>query len=116
MPPMWVRECSPRRGSNAEGHGSHETGCDVDMHLPLMPPDEGRWDMLGTKGYADPRFDRAAAKSRLEAIHEKMDSRCCFFNDPAFIRGRLCTPEDATYDHHDHVRIKPPLRIGGSVG
>ncbi|MEZ5574162.1 MAG: hypothetical protein R3F44_00390 [Candidatus Competibacteraceae bacterium] len=42
--PMWVRECSPTKGGDAVGHASHETGIDMDMRLPLLPPDTDKRD------------------------------------------------------------------------
>lgn len=111
-PPLWVRECSPEHGGDAKGHGSHETGLDVDIRLPLLPPDEHKFDMLA-KGFRDPRFDRDASELQLEAIKATMKPRFCFFNDPDFIRKRLCSKENATHDNHYHVRIEPPARQEG---
>lgn len=116
-PPMWVRECSPRKGGKASGHGSHQTGLDVDMRLPLLPPDERKWDDLGTKGYTKPKFDRPAGQAQLEAIKSAMNPRLVLFNDPAFIRLRLCQDDSGlkTHDQHFHIRIKPPARKEGIV-
>lgn len=116
-PPMWVRECSPRKGGRAVGHGSHQTGLDVDMRLPLLPPDERKWDDLGRKGYNDPRFDRPAGQTQLEAIKAGMSPKLVLFNDPAFIRLRLCQDDKElkTHDQHFHIRIKPPVRKEGVI-
>jgi hypothetical protein len=113
MPPMWVRECSPRKGGNAAGHGSHETGLDVDMRLPLLPPDQAKWTDLGANGFNNKKFNRLAAELQLKAIKAPMNPQLVLFNDPEFIRKRLCT-KHANHDQHFHIRIKPPVRKEGA--
>jgi hypothetical protein len=113
-PPMWVRECSPRKGGNAAGHGSHETGLDVDMRLPLLPPDHTKWTDLGANGFNNKKFSRLAAELQLKAIKAAMNPHLVLFNDPDFIRKRLCT-RHANHDQHYHIRIKPPVRKDGVV-
>jgi murein endopeptidase len=109
---MWVRDCSPKKGGPAHGHGSHQTGLDVDMRLPLLPPDETKLDDLGDNGFKSPKFDRTSSQAQLEAIKVAMDPRFVFFNDPAFIRLRLCT-QQANHGNHYHIRIKAPPRKEG---
>lgn len=112
-PPMWVRECSPVRGGDAAGHASHETGLDVDMRLPLLPPNTHLWTDLGSRGYADPRFHRSAARYQLLAINSSMNPQLVYFNDPEFIRDRLCR-NYRNHDQHYHIRIRPPARVEGT--
>lgn len=112
-PPMWVRECSPRKGGNAVGHGSHETGLDVDMRLPLLPPDQAKWTDLGANGFNNKKFNRLAAEMQLKAIKAAMNPQIVLFNDPEFIRKRLCT-KHPNHDQHFHIRIKPPVRKEGA--
>ena len=115
-PPIWVMDCSPSRGGNARGHGSHETGIDVDMRLPLRAPHENKWDDLGRKGYDDPRFDRAAAEAQLKAIKKFMEPQLVLFNDPEFRRKGLCSRDKkGSHDQHFHIRIKVPTRIEGQI-
>lgn len=112
FPPLWIRECSPEKGGDAKGHKSHETGLDVDMRLPLLPPDTQNWTFLGSKGYEDKRYYRDAAEAQLRAIKAKMDAPVRLFNDPAMIKKGLCTHWN-NHQHHYHIRIKPPTRIDG---
>lgn len=111
-PPMWVRECSPRKGGDAKGHGTHETGLDVDMRLPLLPPDHLKWTDLGSNGFKSKKFNRLAAQFQLAAINAAMNPQLVLFNDPEFIRLRLCT-KHVNHDQHFHIRIKPPARKEG---
>jgi len=112
-PPLWIRECSPKHGGHAGGHGSHQTGLDVDMRLPLLPPDHLKWTDLGTNGFKDRRLNRAAVKLQLQAIKVGMKPRLVFFNDPEFIRLGLST-KFPNHDQHYHVRISPPGRKDGA--
>jgi len=112
-PPLWVRECSPKHGGHADGHASHQTGLDVDMRLPLLPPDNTKWTDLGTNGFKDKRFNRTAAQLQLQAIKVGMKPRLALFNDPDFIRMRLCT-KFPNHDQHYHIRISPPERKDGA--
>jgi hypothetical protein len=112
-PPMWVRECSPKKGGHAKGHGSHQTGLDVDMRLPLLSPDHLKWTDLGNNGFKDKRFNRIAAELQLTAIKAAMKPKLVLFNDPEFIRKRLCT-KHVNHDQHYHIRISPPERKDGA--
>jgi hypothetical protein len=108
-PSIWIRECSPIQGGRANGHASHQTGLDVDMRLPILPPDEGRWAFLGQAGYLDNRYDRNAARNQLIAVRGYMNPALVFFNDPILIRERLCRTWP-NHQHHFHIRIKPPAQ------
>ena len=110
-PPMWIRDCSPENGGDATGHKSHETGIDMDMRLPLLPPDTNKYDQLKGHDY-DRRFHREAALLQVRAIKEVMNTKYIFFNDPEFIKKRLSTRQK-NHSEHYHIRIKPPGRIGG---
>lgn len=110
-PPLWVRECSPKIGGNATGHKSHETGLDVDIRLPLLPPKTNDWFQLKGHNYTK-YFHYDAALVQCEMIKKHMQSKYIFFNDPRFIKKRLTTHE-ANHSEHYHVRIKPPVRIDG---
>ncbi len=111
-PPLWVRECSPEKGGDAYGHKSHETGIDVDIRLPLLPPHTDEWFQLKGHNYTK-FFHYEAAIKQCEAIKKWMDSRYIFFNDPRFI-PQLTSQQD-NHSEHYHVRIKPPMRIDGTI-
>ncbi len=111
-PPMWIRDTSPPKGGDATGHKSHETGLDVDMRLPLLPPKTDKWDQLRGKTF-NKFFHREAALLQVEAIKALMDTKFIFFNDEEFIKKKLSTKEKNHGDHY-HIRIKPPARIEGT--
>lgn len=110
-PPMWIRDMSRERGGPTSGHKSHQTGLDVDMRLPLLPPKSNAWDKLGPGTYTK-FFHFDAAVAQLEAIKAQMDTKFVFFNDPRCIKKRLCT-QQPNHGNHYHIRIKPPMRIDG---
>lgn len=110
-PPLWIRDCSPDKGGNAIGHKSHETGLDVDMRLPLLPPYTDKWDRLEGKEYSV-KFHYDAALAQLKAIRSMMEPKLVLFNDPRCIKQGLCTHE-ANHGNHYHIRIKPPTRVEG---
>ncbi|MEZ5345610.1 MAG: penicillin-insensitive murein endopeptidase [Pyrinomonadaceae bacterium] len=109
-PPMWIRDLSPMKGGNASGHKSHQTGLDVDMRLPLLPPKTNVWDKLNAHTYTK-YFHFDAAMAQVESIKSTMDTKFIFFNDPRF-KG-LATKEP-NHGNHYHIRIKPPARIEGT--
>lgn len=111
-PPLWIRECSPAKGGDASGHKSHETGLDVDIRLPLLPPKTNDWDMLGPSTYTD-WFHFDAAVAQLKAVKWCMAPKYVFFNDPRCISQKLCTSEP-NHGNHYHIRIAPPVRIEGT--
>ncbi len=111
-PPLWIRDMSPAMGGDAKGHKSHETGLDVDMRLPLLPPKSDVWDQLNNHTYTK-YFYFDAAIAQVESIKMMMDTKYIFFNDPRFIKKGLTTNQ-ANHSEHYHVRIKPPARIDGS--
>ena len=108
---MWVRDCSREKGGKTTGHKSHQTGLDMDMRLPLNPPDTNKFDQLKGHDY-DKRFHRAAALSQVQAIKQVMYTKYIFFNDPEFIKKRLSTKQK-NHSEHYHIRIKPPVKIDG---
>ena len=110
-PPLWIRDMSRQKGGPTSGHKSHQTGLDVDMRLPLLPPKTGDWDKLGPSTYTK-YFHFDAAVCQLEAIKARMDARFVFFNDPRCIAKRLSTHEP-NHGNHYHIRIKPPARVDG---
>ena len=111
-PPLWIRDCSPAKGGLAKGHKSHQTGLDVDIRLPLLPPHTNEYFQLRGKQYSE-FFHYEAALIQCEAIKKYMESKYIFFNDPRFIKKHLTTHE-ANHSEHYHVRIKPPVRIEGT--
>ena len=111
-PPLWIRDTSPEKGGDAVDHGSHETGLDVDMRLPLLPPKNNVWDLLEGKAY-DEFFHREAALLQVKAIKALMNTRFIFFNDQDFIKKKLTTRQK-NHANHYHIRIKPPTRIEGT--
>lgn len=110
--PLWIRDCSPAKGGDAWGHKSHETGLDVDMRLPIKPPDSHLWIKLDAGNYTE-KFHYEAAVLQLEAIKAMMDAKYVFFNDPRCIKKGLCSNEP-NHGNHYHIRIKPPVRIDGN--
>lgn len=112
-PSMWIRDCSPEKGGKAIGHGSHQTGLDMDMRLPLLPPWTDEFTQLKGTEY-NKKFHRQAALLQVRAIKEMMNTRFIFFNDPEFIKKKLTTHEN-NHSEHYHIRIKPPERIDGVV-
>jgi hypothetical protein len=110
-PPLWVRECSPEKGGDANGHKSHETGIDVDIRLPLLPPHTNDWIQLKAHNYTK-LFHFDAGMEQCKAIRFWMNPKHVFFNDPRFISAGL-TSHEANHSEHYHVRIRPPARIDG---
>lgn len=110
-PPMWVRDCSREKGGKTTGHKSHQTGLDMDMRLPLNPPDTNKFDQLKGHDY-DKRFHRAAALLQVQAIKQVMYTKYIFFNDPEFIKKGLSTKQK-NHSEHYHIRIRPPIKIDG---
>ena len=108
-PPMWIRDLSPMVGGRASGHKSHQTGLDVDMRLPLLPPKTNAWDKLAGNNYTA-LFHYEAALAQVESIKTMMNTKYIFFNDPRF--KHLCSKEP-NHGNHYHIRIKPPVRIDG---
>ncbi|MDH4194436.1 MAG: penicillin-insensitive murein endopeptidase [Nitrospirota bacterium] len=76
-PPFWIRDTSPAKGGKAMGHASHQTGLDVDMRLPLLPPKTESWDLLKGEAY-NKFFHREAALLQVEAIKASMDTKFIF--------------------------------------
>lgn len=111
-PPLWIRDCSPERGGNAKGHKSHETGLDVDMRLPLLPPYTEKWDRLEGKEYTE-KFHYEAALAQVKAIRSMMEPSLVLFNDPRFTSKGL-SKQAANHGNHYHIRIKPPAREDGT--
>lgn len=111
-PPLWIRDCSPEKGGNAVGHKSHETGLDVDMRLPLLPPYTDKWDRLEGKEYGK-KFHYEAALVQVKAIRAMMEPSLVLFNDPRFTSQGL-SREAANHGNHYHIRIKPPTREDGT--
>lgn len=112
-PPLWVRECSPRlAGKDPSGHKSHETGLDVDIRLPLLPPHTNEWFQLKGHNYTK-LFHFEAAKIQCQMIKTYMQSKYIFFNDPRFTNDLRLTSFEPNHSEHYHVRIKPPARIDG---
>lgn len=110
-PAMWIRDSSKEKGGKTRGHASHQTGLDLDMRLPLLPPDTDKFDQLHGKDY-NRRFHRSAALLQVRAIKETMNTRFIFFNDPEFRKKGLSTFQK-NHSEHYHIRIKPPARIEG---
>jgi murein endopeptidase len=110
-PPLWIRDCAPEKGGNAIGHKSHETGLDVDMRLPLLPPYTDKWDRLEGSEYTK-KFHYDAALEQVKAIRSMMKPSLVLFNDPRFINKGLTTYA-ANHGNHYHIRIKPPERLEG---
>ena len=113
--PLWIRECSSEKGGKIPGHGSHQTGLDVDMRLPMLPPNQWNQFMIN---FDDSRYDQESAMLQLQAIKSSMNlhrslARKPLFNDPDLIKLRLCRKDNATHRNHFHVRISPPTRVDG---
>jgi hypothetical protein len=114
--PMWVRDFSRRKGGRTRGHGTHQTGLNVDMRLPIR--DKLQYDhSIGLKSGENDRkynlFDRDAARSQLQSIKAAMNVKNILFNDKTLIRERLCISH-ANHGGHYHITILPPGRIDGT--
>ena len=110
-PPLWIRDMSSAKGGPTPGHKSHQTGIDIDMRLPLLPPKTAQWDKLAGHNYTK-LFHFDAAVAQLEAIKLMMNAQYVFFNDPRLIKKNLCTRQK-NHGNHYHIRIKPPMRLEG---
>jgi len=114
--PMWVRDFSKRTGGKTRGHGTHQTGLNVDMRLPIKNKltynhshalKQGKDD----RDYED-LFDIDAARSQLKAIRAQMKVKNILFNDETLRKERLCI-HHANHGGHYHITIVPPDRIDG---
>ncbi len=110
-PPLWIRDMSAEKGGPTSGHKSHQTGIDIDMRLPLLPPRTEHWDKLAGHNYTK-LFHFDAAVAQLASIQAMMDAKYVFFNDPRLIKKHLCTRQK-NHGNHYHIRIKPPTRVDG---
>ncbi|NNE68480.1 MAG: hypothetical protein HKN33_18075 [Pyrinomonadaceae bacterium] len=111
-PAMWIRDCSKKRGGKTRGHKSHQCGIDLDMRLPLLPPDTHKFDQLKASDY-DRRFHREAALLQCRAIKTAMDTKFIFFNDKEF-RNKGLTTHQKNHSEHYHIRIRPQARVEGT--
>ena len=114
--PMWVRDFSKRKGGQTNGHGTHQTGLNVDMRLPIKGKLTYNHSHALSKGENDREYDTLfdvdAARSQLKAINAQMNVRNILFNDKSLIKERLCI-QYANHGGHYHVTILPPARIDG---
>ena len=125
-PLMWVRDCAGKKGGNVKYHGSHETGLDIDLRLPLKPvadilPDP-TWIFLGTKALRREHLYREAAEAQLKALVAQPLVSVIGYEDDTAPRGqaKLHTKWGkvrpwANHTHHFHVRIAPPTIISGQI-
>ncbi|WP_039989049.1 penicillin-insensitive murein endopeptidase [Paraglaciecola arctica] len=127
MPPMWVRDCAPAQGGRADYHGSHETGLDVDMRLPLLDSSNGAtatnvpWRYLAGRSARQQHFNRTAARAQLESLVAQSVVQVIGFDDDTAAtapdklhRIRKVRPW-ANHKDHFHVRIQPPARTDGEI-
>lgn len=114
--PMWVRDFSKRTGGKTRGHGTHQTGLNVDMRLPIKGKliydhshdlKRGEYD-----GRYDDLFDIDAARSQLKAINAQMNVKNILFNDNTLRKERLCI-HYKNHGGHYHITILPPNRVEG---
>jgi len=118
-PRMWVRDFSRHTGGRTQGHGTHQTGLNVDMRLPVIEQSKYQPGMAFKSGEGsgsyDKFFDRDVAKLQLQAIKEKMTNNKkgnILFNDKKLRRAGLCN-KYANHGGHYHITIFPPTRIDG---
>lgn len=126
FPSMWVRDCAPERGGNARYHGSHETGIDLDLRLPLNPVGglvvDSTWRYLGTRAERRRHLYRDAVVAQLTAlVAQPLVSVIGYEDDttpqgerPIHTRFRKVRDWD-NHEHHFHVRIQPPTQIPGTI-
>ena len=125
VPPMWVRDFSKKTGGKTRGHGSHQTGLNVDMRLPTIGGLKYDHDYHFHDGEASPAkfglekktynelFDRDTARQQLKAIKNMMNTKVILFNDKALRGEGLCKFYN-NHGGHYHITIRPPERIEGS--
>ena len=125
-PLMWIRDCAPTKGGSAKYHGSHETGLDIDLRLPLKPvagllPDP-TWTYLGTKALRREHLYREAVEAQLKAIVAQPLVSAVGYEDDTALPGqaKLHTKWSkvqpwSNHAHHFHLRIKPPKMITGQI-
>ncbi len=133
-PDMWVRDCAPKKGGRADFHGSHETGLDIDMRLPLRPimdhmpvsPLHGprphpMWTFLKTKKDRKEQLYREALEYQLLLLNNHARVLKIFFIDEPMKGvqnltrkyGKVRIEED--HENHIHIRIQPPTRVPGQI-
>jgi hypothetical protein len=114
--PMWVRDFSRMKGGKTAGHGTHQTGLNVDMRLPIKHRLDYDHDLALSRGENDKRyddlFDVDAARSQLKSIKAQMNVRNILFNDEALRKEKLCISHP-NHGGHYHITIRPPNRIDG---
>jgi peptidoglycan hydrolase-like protein with peptidoglycan-binding domain len=100
--PVPYGDASFEHGGDIPGHGSHETGLDIDI-WPIRT-DNGQCT-AGRITWSSPTYDRAATRQLVQAIRAAAPGhiRWIFFNDPTLISEGLTTHE-ANHDNHLHIR------------
>ena len=118
-PPMWVRDFSRYKGGKTKGHGSHQTGLNVDMRLPVKDSIKYDKHLHFKHGVNDKKykklFDRESAKAQLKAIKVCMTNNKkskILFNDPELRKAHLCN-HYKNHGGHYHISILPPARSDG---
>ncbi len=115
-PPMWVRDFSKKKGGKTKGHGTHQTGLNVDMRLPIKNSLKYDHRHALKKGENDKTyeslFDREAARSQLKMIKAQMNVKVILFNDRTLRKEHLCQRYD-NHGGHYHITILPPQRFEG---
>ncbi len=125
-PLMWIRDVAGQKGGNVKYHGSHETGLDVDLRLPLKPvagifPD-ATWTFLETRAQRKRHLYREAVEDQLRALVAQPLVEVIGYEDDTAPKGqrKLHTKWGkvrpwSNHKHHMHVRIKPPAMDAGQI-
>lgn len=125
-PLMMFRDCATAKGWAAKYHGSHQTGLDIDLRLPLRPIaglPASLWDYLGTKEKRTNHLYRDALEAQLRALVTQPLVQVIFYEDDTAPSGQAklhsisnkINHQVANHANHVHVRIKPPARIPGQT-
>ena len=133
-PPIWVRDCSPKKyGSNAKGHGSHEMGRDADIRLPLieenMNPGDKPYQELGSTQSRENKLDREALEKQIEVLAAQKTLGTLVLvlfrddtnpDDEKKLNKKYRLSVDIEkvmekHKNHIHVRVAVPVRIEGVI-
>lgn len=124
-PLMMVRDCAKTKGGKAQFHGSHQTGLDIDLRLPLKPAvglPNSLWTYLGTKAQRVKHLYREAVEAQLTSLVTQPLVKEIFYEDDTASPGQKKLHEKwskvkpkPNHANHIHVRIKPPLMLPGQI-
>jgi peptidoglycan hydrolase-like protein with peptidoglycan-binding domain len=101
---LTFNDFSQPRGGPTPDHATHQTGLCCDL---LLARKDGK---AGGISFTDPKYDRAATRSQIQALLAQPLALRVLFNDPVLASEGLCIEVDG-HHHHLHFDIKPPARL-----